>query len=201
MKIEINLKVLLVSILCLIIKNIDTYFTFLFFILIHEISHLLIGVLIGGRPRKIKIEPFGISMEFYEYADKSHVNKILFFLAGPLMNLLIAAVFRNFHIDKKLVYTNVILFLFNMLPILPLDGGKIAKEILEMVFKRNVNKTVLIISKCFLIVISFIYSILIIKIKNIYILLLIIYLWYLYEIEKEKIIFFDKTKKIIDKLD
>ena len=85
-----------------------------------------------------------------------------------------------------------------MLPILPLDGGKILRELLKFfVGEEKSNKYTMIVSKVILVIISFIYSILIIKVKNIMILFLLIYLCYLYIIEEKKILLYEKTKKSI----
>ena len=97
-----------------------------------------------------------------------------------------------------IVYTNFALGIFNLLPILPLDGGKIIKEILKVIlgFEKS-NKIMIFVSKCFLMIVSLIYSVLIIEIKNVMILFLLIYLWYLYSIEEKKYMLYLKTKAAI----
>jgi len=73
------------------------------------------------------------------------------------------------------------------LPILPLDGGKILKEILNKFIGNNRSiEYTLLVSKIFLCIFTYLYSIFIILIKNVYILLLILYLWYLYLQEEKK---------------
>jgi len=56
-------------------------------------------------------------------------------------------------------------------------------------------------SKIFLAIISLIYSILILEIKNIYIVILLIYLWYLFFKEEKKYYILKKTMSIIKKYD
>lgn len=56
-------------------------------------------------------------------------------------------------------------------------------------------------SKVFLAIISMIYSILILKVKNIYILILLIYLWYLFFIEEKKYYVLKKAMDGIKKYD
>ena len=53
--------------------------------------------------------------------------------------------------------------------------------------------------KILLAILSLIYSILIIKVKNIYILALLIYLWYLFLIEENKYSILKKTREEIKK--
>jgi len=44
MKIEINLKIILLAILFLLLNKIDTYVIFILFILIHELFHMIAGI-------------------------------------------------------------------------------------------------------------------------------------------------------------
>lgn len=202
MKIEINLKIVFLIILLLLFDNINTYLIFLFFILIHEFSHLVVGILIGGRPQKMTISIFGVSIEFYSYGKNKTFNKLIFFLIGPVINIFIGILCYKYMKDSNekslIVYTNFALGIFNLLPILPLDGGKIMKEILKVIlgFEKS-NKIMIFVSKCFLVIASLIYSVLIIKIKNIMILFLLMYLWYLYSMEEKKYILYLKTKAAI----
>ena len=102
---------------------------------------------------------------------------------------------KKSNLKDLIVSTNLAIGIFNLLPILPLDGGKILKEIFRILFGFEMsNKITIFISKSFLIIITLIYSILIIKIKNIMILFLLGYLWYLYYIEEKKYILYLKTK-------
>ena len=118
------------------------------------------------------------------------------------MIFLISANFYKSNSYKiEIIYTNLALFLFNLLPILPLDGGKILKEVLkEIIGIEKSNRFMIIFSKTTLVIISFIYSIVIIKIKNIMFLFLLVYLWYLYFIEEKKYYIYKKVKESIREL-
>ena len=79
-----------------------------------------------------------------------------------------------------IIYTNFLIMIFNLLPIYPLDGGRILKGILHIVLgKRKSEKYINIISKTTVIVITVISSILILYVHNISIVLIDVYLWYL----------------------
>lgn len=203
MKIEINLKIVFAIILFFIFNNLNMYLIFLFFVLIHELAHLIVGLMIGGKAEKIYITPFGVSLEIYSYGKSSSLNKILFYLSGPLINLILAFIFfytkLDINLKEEIIHTNFAICFFNLLPILPLDGGKVLKEIFYILFKEKSNDIVIAFSKIFLGVISLIYSILIIKVKNIYILILLIYLWYLFLVEEKKYSILKKTREEIKK--
>lgn len=205
MKIEINLKIILALIFFFMFNNINTYLIFLFFILIHEVSHLIVGIAIGGIPKKMTVSVFGVSIEFYSYGKNKSLHKLIFFAIGPLVNFIIGFLcnyfMKNSELKTLIVTTNFAIGIFNLIPILPLDGGKILKEILKiLVGFDSSNKIMIFISKWFLIIISLIYSILIIKVQNIMILFLLIYLWYLYMIEEKRYYLYLKAKESIQNI-
>ena len=187
MKIEINLKIIFVFLLFVLLNNIDTYIIFLIFIIIHEISHLTIAILIGAVPKKISINPFGVSLELYSYEKKDFWGRLLFFGIGPFTNFIIALISMILRFDNRIIYINLAILCFNILPILPLDGGRILREILNRLIGNNRStEFTLLVSKIFLCVFTYLYSIFIVLIKNVYILFLIVYLWYLYLQEENK---------------
>lgn len=193
MKIEINLKIILVAILLILLRNIDTYIIFLCFIILHELAHLITGIFIGGVPKKITLNPLGVSLDFYSYGKNKTILRCLFYVSGPLLNLIFSIIFNYLKLDYflkvKIIYTNLILCIFNLIPILPLDGGKLLNEILKKVIGYNKASIFCIyFSKCLLFIVSFLYAIFLIKFKNIFILFIIIYLWYLFYMEEKSII-------------
>lgn len=203
MKIEINLKIILLSILFFILKEFDIYMIFLAFIILHEIAHMVVGMLVGLRPKVFKINPLGVSIEFYMYQSRKSYKKIITYLAGPISNFLMSVVFFFLPISEELkweiIYTNLLLGIFNLIPIMPLDGGKIMKEILV---KQVGNKEATIfmnhLTKVVLVIFTIVYSILILKIQNFAIFLLVLYLWYLKYLEDQKIKIFLKAYEVME---
>jgi stage IV sporulation protein FB len=184
------------------------------FALIHEMGHLLTGILLGMKPDKLEIVPYGVSISFKlnlkDYNKKIgngnilSIKKIIIALAGPLNNLII--IFITFQLNYEIfseliiIYANILLIIFNMLPFYPLDGGRILKEILHIIFgKRPAEKYINNISFITIMILTFISSILIYSTKNIAIFIIIIILWCLYI--KEDLIYRRKSKlyKLIEK--
>lgn len=204
MKIEIDLKVILLMLIFLFTSQIEIYGIFIFFIFLHELAHVLVGLLLGFRVSSISMNIFGFSAQLYTYKSRKPYIRIITYLAGPIFNLICAVAFYFSKIESEFVlnviYTNLALCIFNLFPILPLDGGKILKEVLKS-FLGNKNASVIMntITKFFLIIISAIYSIAILKIKNFAILFLLIYLWYLYSIEEKKLSTLKRVYDIIEK--
>lgn len=204
MKIEINLKIILLGILFFILEQLDIYLIFIIFITLHEIAHLSVGMLVGLRPKVFRVNPLGVSVEFYMYQSRSSMRKIITYLAGPILNFAMSAMFMLLPIDEnlkmKVVYTNLLLGIFNLIPIIPLDGGKILKEILmKMVGNKDATIFMNRLTQVILVAFTLIYSVWILKLKNFAIFLLILYLWYLKYLEDRKVHTLLKAYEIIER--
>lgn len=202
MRFRIDLKIFVFLIIFYFTKQIEIYAMIMFFALIHELGHLLAGLLLGMKPEKIELMPFGVSISFKikveEYNKKIkkgnllEIKKILVAIAGPLTNFIIILITNSLKIDifkgLIIIYTNFLIMIFNLLPIYPLDGGMVLKGILHINF--GIRKSELytnIISKVMVAIITAISSIMILRVHNIAILLIDMYLWYL--VIKEDTIF------------
>ncbi|MBR3162668.1 MAG: site-2 protease family protein [Clostridia bacterium] len=149
-------------------------------------------MLLKMKPLKLEIIPFGFSVTFKSkiYNKKIlkgsllDVKKIIVAACGPLMNLLIIffSIFSKYEYLKKdiIIFSNLLILMFNLLPIYPLDGGRIIKSIIHIFLGR---KTAIIVTNkienCLIIIITIIGSIAIFYFENISIFLIIIYLWLL----------------------
>ena len=212
MRFRIDLKIFIFLIIFYFTKQIEIYAMIMLFALIHELGHLLAGLLMGMKPEKIELMPFGVSISFKikveEYNKKIkkgnilEIKKILVALAGPLTNFIIIVIASNINIDlfKALIiiYTNFLIMIFNLLPIYPLDGGRILKGILHINFGIQKSEFYTnIISKITVTIITILSSVLILYIHNIAIALIDMYLWYL--VIKEDIIY-KKREKILENI-
>lgn len=213
MRIKINLNIFLFLILFLITNQIELYALSMVFALIHEMGHLFMGVLLNYNMDSLKIMPLGFVIEFKtkieEYNEKILktrkiiLNKILIALAGPITNLLIIifllAIKTN---NMNLIYSNLLIMLFNLIPMYPLDGGRILLFILKLFLGNKKSYTYInIISNIFIIILTAISSISIYYYKNIGILLIIIILWGLIIKENKKYRIYNKIYQMIDKTD
>jgi len=102
-------------------------------LLIHEMAHTLVALLLGVKVSDIEILPFGGQARIEDITGLEPEIEIYIALAGPLVSLSLAALsyFLHFWPDSLagifLVRLNLGLGIFNLLPALPLDGGRILR--------------------------------------------------------------------------
>lgn len=183
MKIKLNLQIFIFAIVFLLTKQIHIYSIVLILALLHECGHLIIGIILKLKPQEISINPFGLSIVFQSNKNYSNLKTIIVALAGPLTNIFLIVLTSFFNINNDLkemiVYSNIAIAWFNLLPIYPLDGGRILKAILKckeketIIIDRYINK----ISNITVIIITGIFSIIILILQNIAVLFIIGYLW------------------------
>lgn len=217
MRFRIDLKIFILLVLFYFTKQIHIYASLMIFAMIHEMGHLLAGLLLGMKPEKIEVKPFGFSISFklttkdynkkIKKANLLEIKKIIVALAGPVTNLIIIIITLNIpgNLWKALIviYTNILLILFNILPIYPLDGGRILKGILHIFLgKRKAERYTNSISFIILIILTFIASIGIYYMENISVFIITIFLWGLYlkqdKIDRNKNKIYDLIEKTIE---
>lgn len=217
MKFKIDLKIFLFLILFYFTNQIETYAIIIFFAIIHELGHLITGIALGMIPESIKLMPYGISISFKiipkDYNKKIgtgnflELKKIIVAVAGPLTNFFIILIMFNLKIDLlsnfKIIYANLLIIIFNLLPIYPLDGGRILRGVLHIILgKKEAEKYINNISFISLLILTFISGIGIYYLENIAIFFIIIFLWILYINEdiiyKKRLKIYNLIKKTIE---
>lgn len=97
--------------------------------LCHELGHYLTLQFLGGRVESITITALGAEMQIAPDSRLSYGGELLATVAGPAVNLILALMMalwgRCVPIFYLLAGVQLLLGLFNLLPIAPLDGGSI----------------------------------------------------------------------------
>jgi Zn-dependent protease len=146
--------------------GINTFVTFFIAVLVHELAHTYVA-------KKFNLPVSTVILDFLAGSagvDTTYTpygQTILVSIAGPLSNLILSGLgwllLNNGGADTflagfLLTFTsyNFILFVFNMLPIYPMDGGRISKAICQWVTKpsigRRINGFISLISSVLLLV-------------------------------------------------
>ena len=117
-------------------------------VLVHELGHAVVGLLYGGRP-EIRLEAFG-GVTFPQLPSRpSPAKQFVLSFAGPIAGLLLGAAAYGFvkwlppqrgsitaWVMGQAMAVSVIWAIFNLLPILPLDGGSMMLSLIEGVRRR-----------------------------------------------------------------
>jgi Zn-dependent protease len=116
-------------------------------VLIHEMAHAYVADRRGWRVFGIKVDLFTGSAAVDTNIPEKDAMPVV--AAGPLSNLLLAVLCIPFYsflvninpiIDGFMNYLfviNIFMFIFNILPIYPMDGGRLLKDFLFIKMKRN----------------------------------------------------------------
>ncbi len=107
-------------------------------VFVHEIFHLFAALLVRERVGSIIIMPFGMTLRLSGRIIRHTGKEIFIALAGPFANvlmLLVSGIIEPFYAETPLSlyvfrFLNLSVLLLNLLPCLPLDGGRVLKAIL-----------------------------------------------------------------------
>lgn len=116
-------------------------------VLIHELAHAYVANRRGWQVYGIRVDLFtGSAAVDTNIPERDAIPVVA---AGPLSNLLLAIfciplylVFSDtnpilIHFLNDLFFVNLIMFIFNILPIYPMDGGRLLKDFLFLKMRNN----------------------------------------------------------------
>lgn len=140
------MSIILISLASGLFKN-TIFFTSIIFV--HELGHFLIAKLLGWNVEKIYFYPYGGYTKFNGDLNKPKKEELLIMLMGPIFQIVFyiliskfltineLALFKNYHYS---------ILIFNLLPIYPLDGGKLLNIIINYFssFRRSFRLTMFI---------------------------------------------------------
>ncbi|MGM0530801.1 MAG: site-2 protease family protein [Bacteroidota bacterium] len=131
-------------------------FSIFFCVVLHELSHSLTARRYGIPTRSITLLPIG-GVADLEKMPEDPTQELTVSVAGPLLNLVIALLLwillsitgrldldpANFQVINKsnflviLMFANLMLAVFNLIPAFPMDGGRVFRSLLAMKLPRD----------------------------------------------------------------
>lgn len=176
----------LVAILSIITGLFKDFIYITLLIFIHEIGHTLGALIYKWKIKKIIILPFGGITIFNELINKSLKEEFVILILGPIFQILFYFILYILNIETPLITNyHYSLLLFNMLPIIPLDGSKLLNIILNKITSFKMSHLLTIYISLITIIL------LMIKNKNLvlYIIIFFILLKVIKEYKEHKYIF------------
>lgn len=122
---------------------------FFLLILIHELGHFISAIILNWNVDKIYFYPYGGYTKFNEDINKPLKEELTILLAGPVVQIIFYYLTINYFsiTDQNILTTyHYSILIFNLLPIYPLDGGKLLNILLSyyLSYKKSYMMTMLI---------------------------------------------------------
>jgi len=144
MKVKISPFFWIFAVIMFLFGNGGEFIVYFIMVVFHEMAHAEVARRYGYALSTINLMPYGASLTgSFESLRPSDEIKIA--LAGPMANIIIAIVCValwwlapiSYFFTLPIVYCNISLALFNLLPIFPLDGGRVLLAFLSQKYPRQ----------------------------------------------------------------
>ena len=163
-KIKIGPSFLLLVVICLISNQFILLINYLMALLFHELAHFIVAFRRGYELKLFKLDISGLSIELNESLDEQ--DNFAVNIAGPACNLFLCLICFAIYwiIPQSVKFLNTFcmasfaLAIFNMLPIYPLDGGKIFRALIKSDKAYKIVDRIIRYSFCVLFFVLFIFS-------------------------------------------
>ncbi|TDQ37966.1 site-2 protease family protein [Aureibacillus halotolerans] len=128
-----------------------------FLVLLHEGGHLLAAKWFGWRVSKVELFPFGGVLHTNQYGNAPLHQELLVALMGPLQHVWLLCLpysflQSTFHMDANLyqfwMSCNLSMLLFNLLPLFPLDGGRVLYALVSFILSYQRSFFVSFVCSC-----------------------------------------------------
>ncbi len=149
---EVNYLFLSMLILYLAFDRTGVYLPLLIGMVVHEFSHIICLIMFSCKIHSIHLNIGAITITHSDNITK--IKRIISILAGPFSNFLISMIAMLCK-NEMLFFVNLILALYNLLPINGLDGGELIRISLTGILSNKIieiilGTTTVIVAVCFI---------------------------------------------------
>lgn len=133
MNIHIHPMLWFIALIAIMTAQFQTLLLLFWIVLWHELGHVFAAHLFSWRVKRVLLLPFGGVAEMDEHGNRPFYEELIVTIAGPLQHLIIFFIAYIAHhanvisseMYRQLLEYNLSILLINLLPIWPLDGGKL----------------------------------------------------------------------------
>ena len=151
-KIRIHFVSYIVAIIFFLMGYFKIYISFMIILFIHELGHILTSLYFKWKIDKIIILPFGCLIKYNELINRPIIEEFIISIMGIIFQILFSL---NINI-----YYNLIIIIFNILPIYPLDGSKILNLLFNKISNFKLSYILTIYISIFMLILIIIYLVL-----------------------------------------
>ena len=155
-KFEVSPFATVFILLTLLTNSYKLFFIYFMITFIHELGHVLVAMCFKLKIGKVKLLAIGFNAEIENLDYTSSLKEFFITIAGPLtffisfylLEYLYQIDFISYNAFKQAQIVNKYDLIFNLLPIIPLDGGRILKIIIDNFFTSKKSLFVASILSC-----------------------------------------------------
>ena len=133
--------------LCIIMNIFKGFLLCLFAVAVHEAGHLIPMCKFGHCPNEIKILPFEISISDNSRQQRTFKQNLIIIIFGPLANFVCFIILYLLYLFCDEIFllpalANISVCLFNLMPVLSLDGGQMLYLLLSRRFSYKTSEKI-----------------------------------------------------------
>ena len=143
-KIHISILVYVLGIISVITGLFKAFLIMYLILFIHELGHIIMAIIFKYNISKINIYPFGGYTIFDVDINKNSFAEFMVFFGGILFQFILSIIFKIYVDNSTYLYRtfnmyNINILLFNLLPIIPLDGSKVLNILFNKIFSFKMS--------------------------------------------------------------
>lgn len=136
MSLKIHITLILVLVYNYFFSDIKLFIMFYMFAIMHELSHAVVALLLRIDIKEFEFTPFGVCVKYEN--NLSDLKELIISVSGPVFSMILACLYGN----KIYFIINILITIFNLLPVYPLDGGRVLRVILKFIFGYKKGKII-----------------------------------------------------------